>query len=372
MQGPIALIPDKIYTGKAYLEGSAVLIQEGVIRGIVPQEAIPSAYQVQDVQGHALAPGLIDLQIYGGGGSLFASDCSAQAAGRISKALCATGTTGYYLTLATNTAAVFQQAIEVMHTYRHPALLGLHFEGPYLHKSKRGAHPEHLIRKAELKELEAWVLAASGSLKMITIAPEEVDSRCIRFLEEAEVLVSAGHSNASFQEAMLGFQAGVRAVTHLFNAMSPLHHRNPGLAGAVFQHPTACASIIADGIHVHYEMVDIAKKLLKERLFLITDAVETSHSGIYQHILNGDHFTLPDGTLSGSALSLLQAVKNCVQHTQIDLEEALRMASLYPSNLIGRQDLGRIEAGCKANLILLDAELQLRKVYLEGQAIDPL
>lgn len=369
MEQPIALTQGIIYTGTKQIKQHAILLKEGQITAVVPEGDIPGDYTIRDVQGACIAPGLIDLQIYGAGESLFASDCTVSAADNISKAILSTGTTSYYITLATNTIEVFNEAIDVLKSYRHPALLGLHFEGPYLNKSKRGAHPENLIRKPDLQELEGLICNASGLLKMMTIAPEEVDEACIRFLDEAGVLLSAGHSNATFSQAMQGFKAGVRTVTHLFNAMSPLHHRNPGLAGATFQHPGACASIIADGIHVDYQMVDIAKKMLRERLFLITDAVETSHTGIYQHVRNGDHFTLPDGTLSGSALTLLQAVENCMKHTSISLEEALRMASLYPADLIGRKDIGRIETGCVANLILFDAGFNLKQVYLEGAPI---
>lgn len=368
MQENIALTRGIIYTGRERREHHALLISEGIIQGLVPQTDIPADYAIQDAMGWHIAPGLVDLQVYGGGGTLFAADCSTESADRISRALVETGTTGYFMTLATNTLERFDAAAEVLKQYRHPALMGLHFEGPYLSKKKRGAHPEALIRKANLQELQELIRNAGGNLRMMTVAPEEMTREGIAVLLEAGITLSAGHSMASFEEGRQGFAWGIQAATHLFNAMSPFHHRDTGLPGAVFQDGRACASIIADGIHVDYQALDIAKTLLKERLFLITDAVEAAQTGIYQHVRNKDHFTLPDGTLSGSALTLLQAVENCVQYTSISLEEALRMASLYPANLIGRGDIGRIENGCKANLILFDDAFKLREVYLEGRS----
>src|SRR5690606_25972116 len=162
--------------------------------------------------------------------------------------------------------------------------------------------PAELIRRPERKEIAEMLRRAEGVVKMMTIAPELFDSESLEVLLEHGVLLSAGHSNATYEEAMAGFDRGIRAVTHLFNAMSPFHHRETGLPGATFFHNAACASIIADGIHVDYKALAISKKLLGERLFLITDAVAETTTGVYRHVRNDDHFTLPDGTLSGSAL----------------------------------------------------------------------
>src|SRR5690606_29430246 len=204
----------------------------------------------------------------------------------------------------------------------------LHLEGPYLNPEKRGAHPANLIRKPEKAEIRSLLLRAGTSLRMMTIAPEQFDDELIDLLLRRGIILSAGHSNATFDEAMHGFRKGIQAVTHLFNAMSPFHHRNPGLPGATFQSDTAKASIIADGIHVDYQTLAISKRLLGDRLFLITDAVVAVDTGTYTHVFAGDRYTLPDGTLSGSALTMMQAVANCVLHAGIPLAEALRMASL--------------------------------------------
>jgi len=180
------------------------------------------------------------------------------------------------------------------------------------------------------------------------------------------VVVAAGHSNATFNEAVQGYKWGISTTTHLFNAMSQMHHRDPGLPGAAFQTERAYASIIADGLHVNYNIVSIAKKLMKARLFLISDAVEQNLQGAYQHVRKADRFTLPDGTLSGSLLTMLKAVKNCVEHVGISLDEALQMASSYPAKVIGLLDKGRIEPGYKADLVIFDKNFNVKSVCIEG------
>jgi N-acetylglucosamine-6-phosphate deacetylase len=183
---------------------------------------------------------------------------------------------------------------------------------------------------------------------MITVAPEVCSGEVLQLLMDAGIVISAGHSTATFDETITGFDRGITAVTHLFNAMSPLHHRQPGLPLAAMQYAPA-ASIIPDGIHVHYEIVKLAKKLMGGRLFFITDAVTDCNIGPYQHQLNGDHYALPDGTLSGSALTMKQAVMNAVQYCNISVDDALRMASMYPAGVIGKgAAFGQIAPGYPA------------------------
>ena len=363
-----AVVNGRIYTGDCVLDGHALLIKGNTIVDVVAEGELPDDTYRIDAGGHHIAPGLIDLQIYGGGGQLLSAHQTPETLAHIAGALVQTGTTGFMITLATNTMAVFDAAIEAAKQYSHPALLGLHFEGPYLNPLKRGAHPAELICRADRTALAEQLERAEGHVKMMTVAPELFDDDSLQVLLAHGVLVSAGHSNATFKEATAGFDRGIKTVTHLFNAMSPLHHREVGLPGAVFAHDTACASIIADGIHVDYKAVAFSKKLLGKRLFLITDAVTEASEGIYPHVRNGDHFTMPNGTLSGSAISLLDAVANCVKHVGIPLEEALRMASLYPARLIGADTLGRIAPGSKANLLIFDDDYQVKQVLLEGIA----
>ncbi|MGV6944586.1 N-acetylglucosamine-6-phosphate deacetylase [Sphingobacterium kyonggiense] len=369
MKLKLAYSNGKIFDAYSIHEGKALLINNGHIEGIVPENKIPGDYQIRDVQGANICPGLIDLQIYGTGVDIFSSELTKESLLRIDQQLLAQGCTSYMLTLATNTLEVFEEAIRVFRDTKTRAALGLHLEGPFLNPKKRGAHPAELIQQATLPILKGLLDGNSDVVKMMTIAPELVEQDCVDYLNEQHILLSAGHSMATYSEATNAFNHGVPTTTHLWNAMSPLQHREVGLPGAVFNHATACASIIVDGIHVDYEAVKISKKAMQERLFLITDAVAACQKGIYQHILNEDHYVLPDGTLSGSALTLLQAVKNCVEKADIPLDESLRMATLYPSRLINREDLGTLEVGTVANVLVFDENFKVKTVVLEGEEL---
>jgi N-acetylglucosamine-6-phosphate deacetylase len=201
-----------------------------------------------------------------------------------------------------------------------------------------------------------------GVIRIITLAPEVCSKEVIDLIRSYDVVISAGHSNARYEEAINGFNHGITAVTHLYNAMSPLQHRAPGLAGAAMDHSTVRASIIPDGYHVDFAAVRIAKSAMKERLFVITDAVTETTSGEYQHHLVGDKYEAA-GILSGSALTMAKAVSNLVQHANIDFGEALRMCSLYPARVMGMDnELGRIAKGYKAKMVLLTNSMDVLQV----------
>ena len=359
-----------IYTGTEKIPGKALIVEDEKIKSISENELIPEGVTIIDCKDCIISPGLIDLQIYGGGGFLFSNAPTAPALKSMINGLLVTGTTGFFVTLATNSLDIFRQAIKVVKENPHPALLGVHLEGPYLNPIKRGAHIIKYIKRPEKKEVEELLKEADGVLKMMTLAPEMCDAEIIKLLKDNGVTISAGHSNATFREAQTGFKNGIATTTHLFNAMSPLHHRETGLPGATFQTKNIFASIIADGIHVDYNTVSISKKIMQERLFLITDAVEEVKEGAYVHVKQKDRFTLPDGTLSGSCLTLLQAVKNCVEHVEIQLDEALRMASTYPAKLIGSKDLGKIEPGYKANLTIFSKDFKPEYTVLNGKIVN--
>ena len=369
MKRNIALTNGIIYTGNQILHGKALLINAGEIQTIIDAKKIPEGYDIVDVQGKNICPGLIDLQIYGTGDQLFSAELTAESIYKIEDQLLQQGCTSFFLTLATNTIELFKEAIAVYQSADLKVALGLHLEGPFLNPAKRGAHPEDLIIIPTIDILEDLFAGDNGVVKIMTVAPERTSDECLNFLQNKGVLISAGHSNATFDEAISSFDKGVKTVTHLWNAMSPLHHRNIGLPGATYNHGTVNASIIVDGIHVNYEAVKISKAMMQERLFLITDAVASCDKGIYQHVLNGDHYVLPDGTLSGSALSLLKAIENCVKLVGISLEEAIRMATLYPANLINRTDLGRLEQGALANILVFDSDYSVDSVYFEGERV---
>jgi len=364
-----ALINATILSGDAKLEGKSVLTENGLIQAVVALADVPSEAQTVDLTGQFIAPGLIDVQIYGSGGELFGGKPTVQALTQMESDLFQQGCTGFLATVATNSPEIVEQAIVAAKTFRKDSkgnFLGLHLEGPYLNPKRRGAHPEKFIKKATIAELKGWIESAEGEIRMMTVAPELQDQEVLDYLHSENIVISAGHSNATYEEGVSFFSNRVTAATHLFNAMPPLHHREPGLVAAIFSR-RPYASIIADGIHVDYPMIEIAKRQLGDKLFLITDAVTATSEGIYPHILSGDRYVMPDGTLSGSNLSMWQAVKNCVSHAGIDLEEAVRMASTYPATVINRQhELGFIRPGYKANLIFFDSELNLKATMMEG------
>lgn len=354
------------FTGRELVRDSSLLTHDGIIDGFASRHAIPEDSQMVDCRGLTVTAGLIDLQIAGSGGYLFSAHPDVKALAAITKAITGTGTAGFLIAMPTNTIDVYRKAFRTIREYTHPAVLGLHLEGPYISKVRRGAHARELIRKPSLEDLSSLLKEADGVIRMMTVAPEVCTPEIISLIREHGITVSAGHSNASFREASDGFRDGIESTTHLFNAMSPMHHRDPGLPGAAFNSDRACASIIADGIHVDYSMLAIAKKVMNERLFLVSDAVEENERGEYRHVRQQDRFTLPDGTLSGSSLTLIDAVRNCVKHAGIDKYEALRMASFYPAQLIRANDRGIIAPGARADLIVLDEDLDLEGIFTEG------
>jgi N-acetylglucosamine-6-phosphate deacetylase len=355
-----ALTNATVFTGTEEITGKAILIENDSIEALVDVESIPESAKIIDCDKTYIAPGLIDLQIAGGGGFLFSAKPTVEALKAITNSIVESGTTGFLIVIPSNSFEIYREVIRIVKANPHPAVLGLHLEGPYINPVRRGAHFKDYIKRPQKKEIEVLLAEADGVVKMITLAPEFCDPGFIRFLKDNGVVVAAGHSNATFKEAVHGFEWGIQTTTHLFNAMSPLHHRDPGLPGATFETENIYASIIADGIHIDYNIISIAKKIMKERLYLVSDAVEENIDGIYLHVRRKDRFTLPDGTLSGSLLTMLKAVQNCVEHVGIPLDEALRMASSYPARLINASDAGQIARGFKANLIVFNKDFELK------------
>jgi N-acetylglucosamine-6-phosphate deacetylase len=366
-----AFINSCIYTGKEKIEGKTLIVENDVIKEITENESVSESVEKIDCTNLIISPGLIDLQIYGGGGYLFSNQPSSEALKAMTEALLKDGTTGFCPTLATNSMEIFYDAIRVVKENPHPAVLGLHLEGPYINPIKKGAHITEHIKRPERKEVEELLKEANGVIKIMTLAPEMCDPEIIKLLKDNGVVVSAGHSNATFEEAIEAYQSGVTTNTHLFNAMSSIHHRGTGLPGAIYLSENVYASIIADGIHVDFNTLKISKQIMKERLFLITDAVEENKEGAYVHVKQKDRFTLPDGTLSGSMLTMLSAVKNCVEKADIPLDEALRMASTYPAQVINLTDRGKIEPGLKANFTIFSKNFRPEFTVLNGKTINP-
>jgi len=357
-----AYLAGSVFTGNEMLDRRAVLVDDHIIAGIVEKSGIPSQYTIADHTDCLLTPAFIDLQLYGGNGKLFAHSLDI-ASIEATYAYCLSGgCTHFMITMATNSIENFIKGIAVAGEYMasgKKGLLGIHLEGPYINVKKKGAHIEQFIKKPTREEVLMLLEKGKGVFKMITLAPEQCSDDIIQLLMDQGVLVSAGHSDASFSEATHAFDLGVPAATHFFNAMSPLQGRAPGMVGAVYSHSKVCSSIICDGVHVDFESVRLSKKIMGERLFFITDSVPEIKEGSYQHIFKGDRYTLPDGTLSGSCMTMMSTFKNAVEKAGIPIAEALKMCSAYPASMLkdARAGLGKIKTGEAADFILINREL---------------
>jgi N-acetylglucosamine-6-phosphate deacetylase len=362
----LQLISDGIIT-----RGKAVLISGEQIVGINNADDIPKNAERKNLNGAFLAPGFIDLQIYGSGGKLFAGQPEVEALERMENDLLSEGTIGFFATIGTNTNEIVEKGIESAKIYRERCkgnFWGLHLEGPYLNPIKKGAHPANLIKKGTLAEVERWIAMADGVIKMMTIAPELQDQEVINYLRDHGVIISSGHSNATYQQGKSFLNNPIPAVTHLFNAMPQMHHREPGYIPAIFEEKPF-VSIVNDGIHVDFAMVRLAKRELGDKLFLITDRVTAATEGAYQHQFTGDRYVMPDGTLSGSCLTMLKAVQNCVEKVGITLAEAVNMASLYPAQLAKMHKKGKIEVGFDADLVIFDDSFVVQGSIHKGQSL---
>lgn len=360
-----AITNGQFFRGNDLISNQHILIEEGKIVAITDAE-IPNSYEIINANENYVVSGFIDLQIYGSGGNLFSAYPTVKTLAQMDADLISKGTTSFLACVATNSPDIVSQAIEAAKAYRPKAkgFMGLHLEGPYLNDKRKGAHVSAFIKKATLAEVKEIVAQADGVVKMITIAPELQDDEVIDYLLANNIVISIGHSDATFEQAMEAYNKGISTTTHLFNAMPSIHHREPNLPVAAFNHPKAVASIIADGNHVNFEVIKMAHQLMQERLFLITDAVTDCKIGPYQHQLEGDKFITADGTLSGSNITMLQGVQNCVNYCGINLSAALNMASLTPARVIGQEKyLGKIEVGQQADLLFLSPDLKLTKVF---------
>jgi N-acetylglucosamine-6-phosphate deacetylase len=361
------LTADRIFDGEDWLTGQAIIIEAGLIQDVVPRASVPGSQPLADFRGKFIAPAFIDLQIYGALGKLLAVHPEPDSLFKLKEYCNKGGAAWFQPTVSTNSYDVFYKCIDAVKEYWKlggDGVLGLHIEGPWINPLKRGAHIESLIHKPGVQQVRDLLAYGGGVIRMITLAPEVCGREIIDLVHSYGVFISAGHSNASYTEAMEGFSFGIDAVTHLYNAMSPLQHRAPGLVGATFDHPTIPASIIPDGHHVDYAAIRIAKAVMGKRLFAITDAVTETDKGFYPHKLVGDKYE-SGGILSGSALTMAKAAKNLVDHCHVDPAEALRMCSLYPARVV-RMDgqLGRIKKGFKSSLVVLSEGFEVNDIVI--------
>lgn len=371
-----ALVNGTILTDGQMIEGAVVTIEDQTITNVLHQFIQEEATEIIDLNGAFICPGFIDLQIMGAGGELFGGNPSVEGLKTMETQLLKQGVVGFLPTVSTNAQEVINTALSAAIEYRPHALgnfLGLHLEGPYIQTDYRGAHPADYIRVATIEEIKDLLQMASGELKMITLAPELQDPEVLLYLETENVITAMGHTGANYKEAG-NFLSGTRkAVTHLFNGMPAMHHRKPGPIPAIFE-KKPYTSIVADGIHVDYAMIALAKQILGEFLYLISDAATPCVKGTYQHTDSGDRYTTTDSSghpvLSGSKLTMISAIKNSVDHAGMTLAEAVNMATLYPARLMRMShQLGSVKSGYQASMVVFDRDFIIRKVFFNGNMI---
>lgn len=354
---------DKLFTGSEWLYEHAVVISDKKIIDITPAPALKDGAQ----HCHILAPSFIDIQIYGAYSRLLSVYPEADSLHKLYDYCANGGASHFQPTVATNDTAVFHRCIDAVRAYWSgggKGCIGLHVEGPWISAAKRGAHLEQFIYAPSVEEAGELLEYGKGVITMITLAPEVCSKEVVDLIHSYGVVVSAGHSNASYEQASAAFDAGITAATHLYNAMSPMQHRAPGMVGAILDHPKVMSSLVPDGYHVDFPAIRIAKKIMGNRLFVITDAVTETTEKPYPHHLEGDYYE-SNGVLSGSALTMAKSVRNLVDHVGIELGEALKMVSLYPAQVMKLSDkLGKIEIGFDANMVVLDDSLEMQKMIL--------
>lgn len=367
-----------IFTGEGVLENSAVIVDGRRITEIIAVSDVAKGMEVRDLKGSILAPGFIDLQLNGCGGRMFNDDISVETLDVMAEAILPTGCTSFLPTLVSTNDEAMLQALKVVRNYRAgngSAILGLHLEGPYLSLKRRGIHDPDEIRDPDERMLEIIVEYGSEVTRICTMAPETVKPEHVEKLTRAGIVVSAGHSAAPCPQARTMFRSGMTMATHLFNGMEPLQGREPSLVGAIYLEKP-WTGIIADGVHVSWDNIELAKNILREKAFCITDAVSAVGTDMTEFQLGGQTVfvkdgkcSAADGTIGGSVLSMDQAVRNCVDHVGIDLYETLRMATLYPAKAIDiDSEYGRVTQGYMANLVVLDKEsLSVRHVVRDGK-----
>ncbi len=370
-----ALINGEIYTGEGIVKNKVIIIKGNRLEALLDET--PKDIQVIDLQGKIIAPAFIDLQLNGCGGVLFNDEISLDTLRIMNETNIKTGTTSYLPTLITTTDENIEKAlslVEETENLENMGVLGLHIEGPYISIPKKGIHNPDYIRVMSDEIIHKIAKAGSRVTKVMTIAPENAKVEHLKELKDSGINLSIGHTNATYEEVLEKIEY-FKMVTHLFNAMSSLTSREPGVIGAIFENKNLYTGIIVDGVHSHYGSVRIAKEILKEKLFLVTDAVAPVGTNMKSFMFEGNEVFYkdgkcisPDGTLGGSALTMIEGVQNLVKHVGVSLEEALLMASTYPAKAIKvDNEYGYIKKGYIADFVVLDKELNISNMIVKGK-----
>lgn len=354
-------------------------IRDGIIEKI--ESDLPSLpegeYEFIDGQGHLIIPGMIDVHIHGANGfdMMDGSQVSIQ---EVSRACAKTGCTSF---LVTSVSSSIEELLTMIRSVKNvighevgARIAGIHLEGPYLNPKRKGMQNERFLRHPNLTEMKEIFNEADGLIKMVTIAPELPGGmELISFLKEMGIVIAVAHSDATYEEAKQAFAAGASHVTHCFNGMRPIHHRDPGLVVAAFEEENVSLQAIVDGIHLHPAIVRMMHRLKgADGMVLITDALQAMGLGDGNYMFGGQHVTvskgvarLQDGTLASSTVTMNEALHLTVK-TGISLEDAVKMASKSPARILGLDTIGSISKGYDADLVLLDEQFQVQWTMIKG------
>jgi N-acetylglucosamine-6-phosphate deacetylase len=375
----VALVNGRVMTDRGLADGLTIRLQGERVAAIGAREDVAAGAQVRDLAGALLLPGFIDTQVNGGDGLLFNDSPTVETIERIGAAHRRFGTTGFLPTLISDDLSAVRAAIEAARqaiAAGVPGVLGLHIEGPFLDASRKGIHDASKFRRTDETSF-ALLTSPNTGRTLVTLAPEATNTEMIERLVGAGVVVSAGHTNATYAATRAALDHGLSGFTHLFNAMSPLTSRAPGVVGAALEDPRAWCGIIVDGVHVDPVVLKLALRLRPHGRFnLITDAMPCVGADQTSFELQGKTITVRDGacfddegTLAGSALDMASALRNAVRLLGLDLADASRMASRNPAEFLGLDhERGRIARGCYADLVLLDDNLQVLDTWISGVA----
>ena len=382
MTGVYALAGARIFDGRRWHDDAVLLVRDGAIDGVAPTGSVQDR-PIRYLSGGMLVPGFIDLQVNGGGGALLNEQPTLAGIRTICSTFARFGTTALLPTLITDTSEVTARAVAAgieAAEAKVPGFLGLHLEGPHLSVARKGAHDPALIRPMNEADLEALIAARRRLPNLLTtVAAETVDPQQIARLTTAGIVVSIGHSDASFSTVIAAASAGARMATHLFNAMSQIGNREPGVVGAVLASGNLFAGLIADGIHVHPATIDLAlrAKIGPGRIFLVTDAMSMTGTDLKTITLNGraihrvdGALRLADGTLAGADLTMIDAITFMHRRVGLPLEEALRMASTFPAEAMGLSaERGHLQAGAVADFVHLTDALAVAGTWIAAAQV---
>ncbi len=351
-----AYVGAQIHDGEGLHDGYALTLTSDGYFGVSVNTSLPASCEIERLDGGLITPGFVDLQVNGGGGVMFNDSQTVDTLRIIAEAHASTGTAALLPTLITDTpdrtgAAI--DAVEQAAAEGVPGIVGIHLEGPHLSVARKGAHDPALIRSMQDEDLQLCLSAAERLPNvMVTVAPENTDMAQIKAMAQAGIIVSLGHTNADFETCMAAFDAGACCVTHLFNAMSQMGNREPGLVGAALMRDDIHAGLIADGVHVHPAMIRIALAAKSDlsKIFLVTDAMATAGSSIESFTLNDrevfrkeGRLTLADGTLAGADLEFSRALEVVTDEAGMDISAAVKAATAIPAGLLRESDgLGRL------------------------------